>query len=117
MFFLTIPLKHPCFMFFTSSSYLFWIPFFLFFTQLATHIDGSFQGYEPAEEQPLGVDLDFASKGEAVQAQGAADVREDRLDNPHPSTIDESPFDGVDLADHLLGKALFKAFGSASVFR
>lgn len=63
-----------------------------------------------AEEQPLGVDLDLPSKREAIQPKGAAQVRKDRLDDPHPSAVDPSPFDGVDLADHLLGKALFNRF-------
>ena len=63
-----------------------------------------------AVHQPLAVYLRFASHGKSVEANGAADIGENRFHRPQPFTVEIATNHGVYFALHLLGKGVFAFF-------
>lgn len=57
-------------------------------------------------EQPLGIDLGFASQRKAIEALGRTQVREHGLDGGQAALVDLFAFERVDLALHPGGEGL-----------
>lgn len=57
-----------------------------------------------AVEEPLNVHLPFASEGESIQPEGGADMGKNRFCGGESSVVDETTFQGINLALHLLGE-------------
>ena len=72
-----------------------------------------FEIVQHAEHQPLAVDLGSASEGETVQADGVANIGEDRLDRAQSSAVNEATDRRIDLAFHLFGEGVLAFFRSA----